>query len=256
MFKLELGSCSYPFVISFRFGACFHSGVLCCQKCFYAQPSSCLPDSSGHISCTQLSLSTEQIGHLSLLGFSLWAGVGAGQSLSLTDLLLLIPLALFLVLIWWELGAQMQLASFWNNVVTSTLEFSRLALKWLVKLTPVSGAWHTTAAVVFPGRSLWATDAYLSRFLTWVWQLCAPLYFFSVFSFHFTKLNFRHLFLGVCSKALQGSSRSTGLSLLFTVCLLHSGYGKGYTTITKILMLHQRWQRTTCREMVIQVSEI
>lgn len=126
---------------------------------------------------------------------------------------------------------------------------------------PMSAAWHSRAALHSPGRSFQVADAYLSRLD--FWHECDSCVHHSIsfpcFTFHSTKPSFMNLLLGLRSKALQGSSGSTDVSLLFIACLLHPAYGKGYTTIAGMLMLHprtQRKQRTMGRGMVMQAREI
>lgn len=126
---------------------------------------------------------------------------------------------------------------------------------------PMSAAWHSRTALLSPGKSFQAAGAYLSRLH--FWHECDSCVHHSIsflcFTFHSTKLHFMNPLLGVCSKALQGSSGSTGLSLLFIACLLHPAYGKGYTIIAGMLLLHPRSlrkQQTMGRGMVMQAREI
>lgn len=126
---------------------------------------------------------------------------------------------------------------------------------------PLSAAWHTRAALLSPGRSFQAANAYLSHLD--FWHECDSYVHQSIsflcFTFHSTKQSFMNPFLGVHSKALQWSPGSIGLSLLFIACLLHPGYGKGYTTIVGMLMLHPRTLRkqpTMSRGKVMQAREI
>lgn len=173
---------------------------------------------------------------------------GQGQS-SLINLFSLVPLALFSVLIWifW---------SFWTMCLFSK-SFPAQHQNNLSSPVPVSAAWHTVTALLFPGRSFQAADAYLPRLAFWhecdsyVHRFISFLYF----AFHPNKLSFMNPFLGVYGKALQGSSGSTGLLLLFIACLLILGMVKGYTAIAKILMLHPRTLKTTGREMVMQARK-
>lgn len=122
----------------------------------------------------------------------------------------------------------------------------------------VSAAWHTVAALLFPGRSFQAADAYLPHLA--FWHECDSYVHcfisFLCFTFHSNILSFMNPFLGVYRKALQGSSGSAGLLLLFIACLLILGMVKGCTTIAKILMLHPRTLRTTRREMGMQARKI
>lgn len=158
-----------------------------------------------------------------------------GKPLFLINLFSRILLAFFFVLIW-------VFGLFWKVCLFSR-SLPAQHQNDLSSFIPVSGAWHTRADLLFPGRSLWDADAYLSH--VHFWHDCDSCVHHSIsflcFTFHSTKLSFTNPFLGVHNnKVLQGRSGSTRLSLLFLVCSSILGYAKGYTTITKILMLHPR----------------
>lgn len=152
---------------------------------------------------------------------------GQGRSSSLLNLFSLVPLARFLY--WFGFLA------FLSNVFISK-ELPSTASKWLVKLpSGVSCLAHCSSpALPWKVFSSCRCLPFASRFLTWVWQPCAPFFFFSVFYFPLHQTNFHESISWCAQWSPQGSSGSRGLSLLFIACLLHSGYGKGNTTIAKI----------------------
>lgn len=135
-----------------------------------------------HFSCTTRP-GNWKIKHLYLLGSWLWPGVGAGTVISLHSLTFTSSLRSLLCI---DLG----FCPLWT-ICFFPRSFPDQHENDLSSSTPGSAAWHTIATLFSPGKSLshWHLH-FLSRFLTRIWQLCTPLYFFSVFSFPLHQNNF------------------------------------------------------------------
>ena len=112
-----------------------------------------------------------------------------------------------------------------------------------------------------PLESLWATDIYISCLDFWHGydSYVHHSTSFLCFPFHSTKISFINPYLGVCSKALQGSS---GIQPYHYYLLLASSILDMLRDIPPLLKYqcsisgHGRWERTMGRGTVMQAREI
>lgn len=117
---------------------------------------------------------------------------GRCKPLSLINLFPLILSVMFSVLSW-TLGLFEQCVYFQGVF--------QLSIKMTCQASLLCQLLDTLAASLLPGRSFsscWCLP-FSSGFLTWLWQLCAPLYFFSVFYFPLHQTQF-HESISQCAQ--------------------------------------------------------